>query len=155
MRWISASSAQKCAERRGAGDKAAEKGRAAGAAAVRQGAGRAGRKGGRTGAGMGECDRAGDGLLCSRRPGVRRAFAAAVHRGRKRVGRGGGAAHRADDLLPQRAGSAEHAGGVCRAGGAGVTLSVQRKQAGQRCPAFSACKKVHSFCFGARAVDWG
>lgn len=67
----------------------------------------------------------------------------------------GGAAHRADDLLPQRAGSAEHAGGVCRAGGAGVTLLVQRKQAGQRCPAFSACKKVHSFCFGARAVDWG
>ncbi len=71
---------------------------------------------------LGGRDRAGDGLLRDRRPGMQAAFTAAVS-GRDAGGASGGeAAHRADDLLPQGAGSAEHRCGVCSGGGAVIAL---------------------------------
>ena len=71
---------------------------------------------------LGGRDHADDGLLRGRRPGMRAAFTAAVSgRDAGRAG-GGEAAHRADDLLPQGAGGAEHRCGVCSGGRAVIAL---------------------------------
>ena len=114
---ISAKNGKKAGKAAGSDQKAAERG-AQGAAAVR----RARQVGGGAGPGAG--------LLCPDGPCLLGAFADALPGGHAGRGRDPSAVHRADDLLQQGAGSAEHGGDLCgggRAAGGGMTAAGTKR----------------------------